>query len=78
MYSSITFSIVHRLFIGQKEPMLYIGLPFLCLGVILSILKMSGNFLLRMMWVVRGVINGAIMVMVFFSMFIEMLSCPVE
>ena len=32
MYSSIIFSIVHRLLIGLYEPILYIGLPFLCLG----------------------------------------------
>ena len=37
-----------------------------------------GNFLLRIMCVVRWVINGAIIVMVFLSMFIEMLSWPVE
>ena len=74
----MTFSMVHRLFIGLKEPMLYIGLPFFCLGVILSILKMSGNFLLKMMRVVRCVINEAIMVVVLFSIFIEMLSCPTE
>ena len=32
MYSSIIFSIVHRLLIGLYEPILYIGLSFFVFG----------------------------------------------
>ena len=45
MYSSMTFSIVHKLLRGLKEPIEYIGLPSLCFGVIQSILKIWENFL---------------------------------
>ena len=43
IYSSMIFSIVHRLLSGLYDAMSYIGLPFLSFGVILSILKMDGN-----------------------------------
>ena len=45
MYSSMTFSIVHKLLRGLNDPIEYIGLRFLCFGVIRSILKIWGNFL---------------------------------
>merc|ERR1712115_4791 len=72
------FSIVHRLFMGLYDPMSYMGLPLLCFGVILSILNVSGNVLLRIICVVRYVISGAIVLIVFLIIFIDMLSCPVE
>ena len=77
-YSSIIFSIVHMLLIGQYDPISYIGLPVLCFGDILLILKVFGKVFLRIICVVRCVTNGAIMSMVFFIMFIDMLSWPVE
>ena len=78
MYSSMTFSIVHKLLRGLKDPIEYIVLPFLCFGVIRSILKIWGNFLFIIIWVVRWVIRGAMVWMVFLSIFIEMWSCPTE
>merc|ERR1711867_147441 len=78
MYSSIIFSIVHRLLIGLYEPISYIGLPFLCLGDILSILNVCGNVFFSNICVVRCVRSGTMMSMVFLIMFIEMLSWPVE
>merc|ERR1711867_202909 len=78
MYSSIIFSIVHKLFIGLYEPISYIGLPFLCLGDILSILNVSGNVFSSMICVVRCVISGPMVSIVFLIIFMEMLSCPVE
>jgi len=60
MYSSIIFSIVHKLLRGLKDPFEYIGLPFLCFGVIQSILKIWGNFLFIIIWVVRRVIRGGV------------------
>ena len=77
-YSSIIFSIVHKLLIGLYDPMSYIGFPALCLGEILSILKVFGNILFNMICVVKCVTSGAIVSMVFLTMFIDMLSCPVE
>ena len=54
------------------------GLPLLCFGDILSILNVSGNVLSSIICVVKCVISGAIVLIVFFIIFIEMLSCPVE
>ena len=69
---------MHRLLSGLKDPIVYIGFPFLCFGVILSILKICGNFWVIMIWVVRCVIRGAIVSIVFLSIFMEMLSWPTE
>ena len=44
----------------------------------MSILKVFGNVLLRIMCVVRCVKIGAIISMVFFSISIDILSCPVD
>ena len=77
-YSSMIFSIVHRLLIGLYEPISYIGLPVLCLGDILSILNVFGNIFFRLICVVRCVNSGAIISMVFLIIFIDMLSWPVE
>ena len=51
---------------------------FLCLGVILSILNIWGNSLVKIIWAVRCVISGAIILIVVFNMFIDMLSWPTE
>ena len=77
-YSSIIFSIVQRLFSGRYDPMSYIGLPFLSFGVILSILNMAGNFCSSIICFIRCVISGAIVFVVFLSIFMDMLSCPTE
>ena len=76
MYSSMIFSIVHRLFMGLYD-LCRIWVSLLCFGVILSILNVSGNVLLRIICVVRCVINGAIVLIVLLIMFIDILSCPV-
>ena len=44
MYSSIIFSIVHKVLRGLKDPIEYIELPILYFGVMRSILKIWGNF----------------------------------
>ena len=62
---------------GLYDPMSYMGFT-LCFGVILSILNVSGNVLLRIICVVRCVIDGAIVLIVLLIMFIDILSCPVE
>ena len=54
------------------------GLPFLCLGDILSILRVSGNILSNIICVVKCVISGPMVSIVFLTMFIDILSCPVE
>ena len=66
---------------GAERPELlvsYIGFPCLCFGVILSILKIWRNFLVIIICFVRWAIRGAIIGFVFFSFFIDMLSCPIE
>ena len=78
MYFSMIFSIVHKLLRGLKDPIVYIGLPFLCFGVNGSILKIWGNFLFIIIWVVRWVIRGAMVSTVFLSIFIDMWSCPLS
>merc|ERR1711889_16325 len=72
-YSSIIFSIVLRLLSGLYDPMSYMGFPCLSFGVILSILKMSGNFLSSIICFIRWVMSGAIILVVFLIIFIEML-----
>ena len=78
MYSSMIFSIVQRLFSGLYDAMSYMGLPFFSFGVILSVLNMLGNFLSIMICLMRWVISGAIIVVVFLIIFIDMLSWPTE
>ena len=78
IYSSMIFSMVHKLLIGLYDPISYIGLPFLCLGDILSILNVCGNVFFNMICVVKCVKSGAMMSMVFLIMFMEMLLWPVE
>ena len=77
-YSSIIFSIVHRLLSGLYDPMSYMGFPFFSFGVILSILKMSGNFLSSIICLIRWVMSGAIVLVVFLIIFIDILSWPTE
>ena len=74
----MTFSIVHKLFSGQKDPISYTGFHCLCFGVILSNLKICGNLCLMIICFVRWVIRGAIIDFVFFSIFMEILPCPTE
>ena len=63
---------------GERILLSKLVFPFLCFGVILSILNICGNFWFIMIWVVRCVIRGAIVSIVFLSILMKMLSWPTD